>query len=154
MQWNAFAQVEGLSDALMAKDHPDIPTDHKTAIPDEGQGQGKKQAPAKRGNAKAVAYYTLAFKSARLRAVINKANTNEWPGGEAWMIKAALVKNYRPNDIIAPAEARRRLNDVSMKKNEDPAILCGQLAEIGIAYAGRTIKNIEHDCIGVLFPTA
>jgi hypothetical protein len=64
MQWNAFAQVEGFSDALMAKGHPYMPTDHKTAIPDDGQGQGKKQARAKKETAKAVAYYTLAFNSA------------------------------------------------------------------------------------------
>jgi hypothetical protein len=35
MQWNAFAQVEGFSDALMANGHPDMPTDYKTAIPDD-----------------------------------------------------------------------------------------------------------------------
>jgi hypothetical protein len=91
-------------------------------VPDDGQGQGKKQAHAKKENANAVAYYTLAFKPARLKSMINKENTNEWPGGEAWMINAALVMKYRPDDIIAAAEARRRLNDVSMKKNEDPAI--------------------------------
>jgi hypothetical protein len=80
MQWNAFAQVEGISDALMAKGHPDMPTDYKTAIPDDGQGQRNKQPRAKKENAKAVAYYTLAFKSARLRAMITKAKTDEWPG--------------------------------------------------------------------------
>jgi hypothetical protein len=84
--------VEGFSDALMVNDHPDMPMDYKTAIPDDGQGQGKKQARAKKENAKAVAYYTLAFKSKRLRAIINKAKTDEWPGGEAWMINTALVK--------------------------------------------------------------
>jgi hypothetical protein len=57
----------------------------------------------------------LAFKSARLIALINKAKTGEWPGGEAWMINAELIKKYRPDDIIAAAEARHRLNDVSMK---------------------------------------
>jgi hypothetical protein len=81
MQWTAFAQVEGLSDALMDKGHPDIPTYYKTVIPDDGQGQGNKKAGVKKENAKAVDYYTLAFKSARLRAMINKAKTNEWPGG-------------------------------------------------------------------------
>jgi hypothetical protein len=154
MQWNAFAQVEGFSDALMANGHPDMLTDYKTAIPDDGQGQGKKQARAKKENAKAVAYYTLAFKSARLRAMINKAKTDEWPGGEAWMINTALIKKYRPDDIIAAAEARRRLNDVSMKKYDDPAILFEQLAEIEVAYAGTTIKFTEQDCIGVVFATA
>jgi hypothetical protein len=75
MQWNAFSQVKGFSDAFTAKGHPDIPTDYKNAIPDEGQGQGKKEARAKKENSRAVAYYTLAFKSARLRAMINKAKT-------------------------------------------------------------------------------
>jgi hypothetical protein len=101
MQWNAFAQVEGFSDALMAEGHPDMPTDYKTAIPDDGQGQGKKEAIAKKENAKAVAYYTLAFKSVRLRAMINKAKMEEWPGGEAWKINDELIKKYRPYDIIA-----------------------------------------------------
>jgi hypothetical protein len=142
MQWNAFAQVEGFLDALMVNGHPDMPTDYKTAISDDGQGQGKKQARAKKENAKAVAYYTLAFKSARLRSMINKAKTDEWPGGEAWMINTALVKKYRPDDIIAAAEARCRLNDVSMKKYDDPAIFFEQLAEIEIAYAGKSLNKI------------
>jgi hypothetical protein len=72
--------------------------------------------------------------------MINMAKTEEWPGGEAWMIKAALIKKYRPDDIIAAAEARRRLSDVSMKKYDDPAILLEQLAEIEVAYAGTTIN--------------
>jgi hypothetical protein len=154
MQWNAFGQVEVFSDALMARGHPDMLMDHKTVIPDDGQGQGKKQARAKKENAKAVAYYTLELKSARLRAMINTAKTDEWPGGEAWMINAALVKKYRPDDIIAAAESSHILNDVSMKKNEDPAILFEQLAEIEVAYADTTIKITEQGCIGVVFATA
>jgi hypothetical protein len=154
MQWNEFSQAEGLSDALMANGHLDIPTDYKTAIPDDGQGQGKKQARAKKENTKAVAYYTLAFKSARLRAMINKAKTDEWPGGEAWMINAALVKKYIPDDIIAAAEARRRLNVVSMNKHDDPGILFEQLGEIEAAYAGTTIIITEQDCIVFVFATA
>jgi hypothetical protein len=133
-----------------------MPTDYKTVIPDDGQGQGqgKKQARAKKENSKAVAYYTLAFKSARLIAMINKAKKDEWPGGEAWMINTALVKKYRPDDIISAAEARRILNDVSMKKYDDPAMLFEQLAEIEVDYAGTTIKITEQDCIGVVFSTA
>jgi hypothetical protein len=76
MRWHAFSQVEGFSDALMVNSHPDMLMDYKTAIPDEGKGQENKQARAKKENAKAVAYYTLAFKSARLRATIKKAKTD------------------------------------------------------------------------------
>jgi hypothetical protein len=70
------------------------------------------------------------------------------------MINATLVKKYRPDDIIAAAETRHRLNDVIMKNNEDPAIFFEQLAEIEVAYAGTTIKITEQDCIGVVFSTA
>jgi hypothetical protein len=37
MQWNAFAQVEGFSEALLAKGQPEMPYDYTTAIPDEGK---------------------------------------------------------------------------------------------------------------------
>jgi hypothetical protein len=47
MQRNAFAQVEGFSDALMANGHLDMPTDYNTVILDDGQVQRKKQARAK-----------------------------------------------------------------------------------------------------------
>jgi hypothetical protein len=93
----------------------------------------------------------LAFKSARLRVTINKAKTDELPGGEAWKIRESLVKKIRPNDIIAAAEARHRLNDVSIKKHEDPAVFFEQLAEIEVAYAETTIKITEKDYIGVVF---
>jgi hypothetical protein len=48
MQYNAFAQVEGFVDTLLPKGHPTIAADHKTDIHDEGQGEGKKQARAKK----------------------------------------------------------------------------------------------------------
>jgi hypothetical protein len=60
----------------MVNGHPDMPTDYKTAIPDDGQVQRKKQARAKKENSKAVAYNTLELKSARLRSMINKAKTD------------------------------------------------------------------------------
>jgi hypothetical protein len=60
---------------------------------------------------------TLWYSRLQVRAMINKANTNEWTGGEAWIINAALVNQYRPDDIIASAEARHMLKYVSMKKN-------------------------------------
>jgi hypothetical protein len=59
------------------------------------------------------------------------------------LINTSLVKKYRPYVIIAEAEARRRLNDVSMKTYDDPSILFEQLADIEVAYAGTTIKIKE-----------
>jgi hypothetical protein len=69
-------------------------------------------------------------------------------------MKFIMVKKYRPDDIIAAAEARHRINDVSMKRNDDPAILFEQLAEIEVDYAGTTIKITEKYCIGAVFATA
>jgi hypothetical protein len=98
MQWNAFAQVEGFTYSLLPKGHPHMLVDNKTVTTDEAQGEGKKQARAKKENSKAAVYYILAFKSARLRGMTNKANTNEWPGGKAWNIRESLVKKYRTDN--------------------------------------------------------
>jgi hypothetical protein len=95
MQWNEFAQVEGFVDG-----HQNMQTGHKDVILDEAQGEGKKQARAKKENPKAVAYYTLAFKSARLRGMISKAKTDEWPGREAWKIRESLIKKYIPDILL------------------------------------------------------
>jgi hypothetical protein len=107
----------------------------------------------KKEKSKALAYYTLAFKSTRLRGMTNKAKTDEWPGGAAWKIREALVKKFRPDDIIAEADTRHRLNNVSMRKHEYPAFIFEQLEEIEVAYAGTTITITAHDYIGVVFAT-
>ena len=54
MQWNAFAQVEQISDALGDALSSDMPANDKAVI-DETKEEGKKQAKAKKANAKAVA---------------------------------------------------------------------------------------------------
>jgi hypothetical protein len=71
----------------------------------------------------------------------------------AWK-RGSLVKKYRPADIIAAAEARHRLNDLSTKKHEYPAVLFEKLADIELVYAGTTINRSEQDCMVFVFATA
>jgi hypothetical protein len=139
---------------LEPEGHPKTPADCKTVIPDEAQCEGKKQARVKKENVKAVAYYALLLKSARLRGMVNKAKTNEWPGVGARNIRESLVNKSRPDAIIVEAEARIRRNDTSTKKHKYPAILFEELAAIEMAYAYTTAKITKRECIGVVLATS
>jgi hypothetical protein len=129
MRWEAFAMMENFSSALGFNGDPGMPAKHDDVI-DDATTKGNAQMKAKKASMRAVSYYTMAMKSVRLMAVINKSKTVEWSVGLAWKINESLIKKYRPNDIVAQAEMRQRLNAVSMKKNEDPATLFEQLSEI------------------------
>ncbi|MGH7955290.1 MAG: hypothetical protein ACREOZ_04950, partial [Gloeomargaritales cyanobacterium] len=153
IRWDAFAEVEQFEEALVKGGDPKMPTS-STEIIDETNSVGKAAMKAKKQNRKAVAYYTLAFKNIRLLALVNKSKTTEWPGGLAWKIKEALTKKYRPNDIVAQAELRQRMNAVSMKKTEDPATLFEQLSEIEAIYNTVTQQITEVEMIAVILSAA
>jgi hypothetical protein len=87
-------------------------------------------------------------------AVINKSKSTEWPGGLAWNINESLIKKYRPNNIVAQAEMRQRLNAVSMKKNEDPSTLFEHLAEIETIYNGMGKTIDQDDSVDVVLTAA
>jgi hypothetical protein len=46
----------------------------------------------------------------------------------------ALIKKYKPTDIMSKAEMRIEINKVSMKANEDPSTLFTQLSSIEVRY--------------------
>jgi hypothetical protein len=113
MRWEAFAMMENFSSAIGDKVDPNMPAKYDVDI-DDTTAKGQAQVKARKANMRAVAYYTMAMKSVRLMAVINKSKSTEWPGGLAWKINESLIKKYRPNDIVAQAEMRLRLKPSTM----------------------------------------
>jgi hypothetical protein len=62
--------------------------------------------------------------------LIYMARTTDWPNGLAWMVMKELNKKYFPKDLVSKNELRRAVNAVSMKKEDDPAILFEQISAI------------------------
>jgi hypothetical protein len=80
--------------------------------------EGKASMAAKKRNALAVAFITMALTSDGTMNIVYKVITTDWPGGLAHVIVAALFKKYQPR-----VELRLMLSGISMKKNEDPEVL-------------------------------
>jgi hypothetical protein len=85
---------------------------------------------AKKRNAIAMANLTMAFTSEITMGLVYKAQTEEWPGGLAHLVVAALKAKYMPDDVITKVELRQMLSKVKMKKDEEPSILFEQLSAI------------------------
>ena len=102
----------------------------------------------------AVASLTMAFQTEGLINLMLKAESKEWPSGRAHLVVDALFMKYRPVDTISRVEMRTRLNNVSMKSNQDPKILFDQLASIENAYNTTTRQIDQDDLIAVVLEKA
>jgi hypothetical protein len=78
----------------------------------------------------AMASFTMAFTREGIMGLVSKAKIKEWPEGLAYLVAQELSRKFKPNDIISEVGMRQKLNQVSMKKGSDPAILFESLAAI------------------------
>jgi hypothetical protein len=121
---------------------------------DPMKDEDNKMIVASKANTRAMAYYALAFKTMKLLRLITKAKTVEWPGGEAWKVKKALMAKYRPDYVLTVSEQKRWLNDVALKGNQDPSDRFEELAAIQHAYLETKATLGSHDLIGAVFAAA
>eukprot|EP00591_Stephanopyxis_turris_P000610 CAMPEP_0195508876 /NCGR_PEP_ID=MMETSP0794_2-20130614/1972_1 /TAXON_ID=515487 /ORGANISM="Stephanopyxis turris, Strain CCMP 815" /LENGTH=163 /DNA_ID=CAMNT_0040635957 /DNA_START=67 /DNA_END=558 /DNA_ORIENTATION=+ len=118
----AYASVQGFRQSIGRVRDPDLPSSEDVTI-DARSDQGKKQLRAKRANAVAMANLTMAFTTEALIGMVYQAQTSLWSSGLTYVIVDALHKKYIPKDLVSKIELRRELNAVSMKKDDDPAVL-------------------------------
>jgi vacuolar-type H+-ATPase subunit C/Vma6 len=81
----------------------------------------------------------------KLLILITKSKNVEWPGGEAWKVKKALVEKYRPDDVLNVSE---------LKGNQDNLDMFEDLAEIEYAYLETKATLGSQDVIGAVFSAA
>jgi hypothetical protein len=153
IQWNAFAEVEHITEALGTKLNVDMPQNSKHIL-NPVEDKDKKMIVTSKANKRAMAYYALAFKTMKLLRLITKAKTDEWPGGEAWRVKKALMAKYRPDDVFTVFELKKRLNAVALKGNQDHSDMFQELAAIEHAYLETKATLGSQDLIGAVFAAA
>jgi hypothetical protein len=153
IHWNAFAEVENITDALGTKLNSETQQNSKHVL-DPMKDEDKKMIVAIKANKRAMEYYALAFKTMKLWRIITKANTDEWPGGETWKVKKALMTKYRPYDVITVSELKKRLNTVALKGNKDPSDMFEELAAVEYAYLETKATLDSQDLIGAVFAAA
>jgi hypothetical protein len=153
IQWNAFAEVEGIIDALGPELNPKIPRSSKVVL-GPAEDDDKPKMVARKSNKRAMAYFPLEFKTMKLLRLITKAKTEAWPGGEAWKVKKALSEKYRPVDVLTVSELKKRLNAVSLKGNQDPLDMFEELAAIEHAYLETKAILGSQDLIVAVFDMA
>jgi hypothetical protein len=153
IQCNALAEVENITEALGPKLNQEMPQNSKHVL-DPIKDEDKKITVARKANKRAMEYYALAFKTMKLLMLITKAKTDEWPGGEAWKVKKALMAKYRPDDVLTVSELKKRLNDVDLKVNQYLSDMFEELAAIEHAYLETKATLGSQNLIGAVFAAA
>jgi len=145
INWGAFAEVEGLSDALGDALDPNMLDSSVSVLGKDATG--KLQAAEVKMNKKAMAYLALAFDNMKLLRLVTKVKSEEWPKGEGWKVMQLLTKKYCPNDLQARVELRKRLVNLKLRFEQDPFDLFEELVAIEHASAKTKAKVTEIDLI-------
>lgn len=148
IKWGAFAEVEGLSDALGDALDPNMLDSSVSVLGKDATG--KLQAAAMKMNKKAMAYLALAFDNMKLLRLVTKAKSEDWPKGEAWKVMQFLTKKYCPNNLQARVELRKRLVNLKLRFEKDSSDLFEELMAIKHASAKTKAKVTEINLTGAV----
>ena len=148
----AFAAVYKFEEALQIGGE-EMPDDYKEKL-DEQVPEEKAMMQAKSRNATAMANLTMAFQSEATMGLVYKAMDKKWPGGLAHKVVAAMLKKFQPNDTVTRVEMRQMLNEVSMKKDDDPSTIFEQLSSIENRYNTADRQMEQEDMIAVVLHAA
>ena len=127
-RFKAYTAVAKFGDSIKEKFDRDMPLDFETL--DKDPVVAERQEKALHRNALAVADYTMAFDNEDLMALIDAGTNSDWPDGHAGMITWALLKKFKPDDIMSKAEMKKDIRNIKMKEGEDPVTIFNQILAI------------------------
>lgn len=152
-RFEAFAVLEDFSEAIQKTAESDLPAKASDAI--QSGDDGKEARAAKKRNQRAFYYLTMAFQTEGLISKIHAAKTQEYPEGLAWMVIAALEKEYRPNDLLSRVDLRADMNKVRLRVNDEPTKLKEQICWLQNHYNhGTTAIAEEADMVALVLEKA
>ena len=152
-RFQAFARVNRFEKAL--KVDADLPgTQAELDALDPKTNGDKLGIRAGLRNDTAVEQLTMAFQTAGLLDKVNQAKTTDWSDGLASSIVTRLKRDYQPIDRISRVDMRRKMNEVSMKNDDDPKVIFEQISIIRNHYAGSGVVVEEEDLMDSIMEKA
>ena len=134
MRFRAYARVNKWVQALTpGTGDPDLPGSDAEAL-DNNVDIAASQTLAKKRNDIAMAQFTMAFTTDSELSMVLAAESTDWPNGKASSVVDALIQKFCPQDTASLVELQQELNSVSMKPNDDPAVMFGKLSAIRNKY--------------------
>jgi hypothetical protein len=110
---------------------------------------------AKERNQVAFAQLTMVFTTEADMTFIYEGMTDtDWPSGLAYLGGKALKKKYTPEDTISKVELRRMMNNIKMKKNDDPVELFNQILAVKVRYERPGNAIDENEFIAIVISVA
>ena len=105
-------------------------------------------------NDKAIASFTLAFTTNELLYMMMESQTDEWSDGQTWTAMKKLQEKYRPSDTMSMVDEIIALNNIKMKKDDDPSKLLERIMVVETKHNTKARKISETDKIAIVISQA
>ncbi|KAL7579076.1 hypothetical protein ACA910_019113 [Epithemia clementina (nom. ined.)] len=121
VQIQAYAVVLKFAPAIKLQAEADLPA--KENDPIDTSAAGKTAGQAKRQNEIVFVHLSIVLQSKQMVGLLMKAMATEWPSSLAWKVVELLHIRFIPVDTMSKIEIQKLLNQVGMKRREDPGTL-------------------------------
>jgi hypothetical protein len=146
---HAFAVSYGFATALK-EETANLP-EREDSEPSLTTAAGRAQVKDREKNSLAMSYLVHALKGETLLRFIIGCQTEEWPGGRAWVLMKKLRRKYAPEDLTAVAEFKLALKQVKFgKPTDDPDKMFDQLAKIQNKFTMAKVKIDWNDVVATV----
>ena len=132
-KFKAYANMGSFGQAIKTTPDPDLPTS-ATTLDASNTATGQIQIRAIKANDRAVAALTMALDDLTLMSYVNKSCTTDWPDGNAHLVMNALIKKFKPVDVMSRAEMKLDMASIEMKPYDDPSLVFSSLQNIEMQY--------------------
>ena len=153
IRFRAYATVNKFIESVKVADETHLPASEAEVLVETVPAEALQIAARKR-NAVAMANFAMSFTDETTMGMIHKAISPDWPTGKASVVVTQLLRKFKPEDTMARrVELRQKMNKISMKKGQDPAVLFEQICAVENRYnsAGQVS---EEDLIAVILDAA
>jgi hypothetical protein len=146
---HAFAVSYGFATALK-EETANLP-EREDSEPSLTTAAGRAQVKDREKNSLAMSYLVHALKGETLLRFIIGCQTEEWPGGRAWVLMKKLRRKYAPEDLTAVAEFKLALKQVKFgKPTDDSDKMFDQLAKIQNKFTMAKVKIDWNDVVATV----
>jgi hypothetical protein len=124
--------MKGLFKAFQPKFETELPTKQKMTF-DLMEDKEKQQHETVKKNQKAMMQFVSSFRNILLLNKLNCKNHRDktnWPTEKAHHVMSAIVKEYKPEDIMAEMKMEQALAKMELGPKKDPDKLLNELASI------------------------
>ena len=145
LQLQAYNGAIGCADVLSPSFDTELPATEAKVL--TSSDEDKKKELARKKNTKVMQALVMGMKEKQMLNAIELSKTDEWPSGKAWRVFEQLDEDFWPDTELAGIEMNDELQELRLKKTDDPRDLVHAIAAIEVRFKKKLSEDKRKETV-------